>query len=198
MYVRTCVRTLAPTPDVSQPAPMNNTFELSLDTDIENLGRVGCALHNHEIFDAYVELRLHGFHSTIAFRQAFIDCDGMARRDADNLFYERVNYVEFNPYVTGKLRDRIAQVKASELWNTNIALHEILALARDPVAKDATRLNAMKELNVLVGITVVDENGKTKAGRSLEDFYRDLANETPEVANTNESHEAIDAPTHSE
>lgn len=152
---------------------MHNTFTLDLDTDVDNLGQVGCALHNREIFDAYVALRLHGFHSNNAFRQAFSECNGITRRDADNLFHERVNRVEFNPYVTSKLRDSIAKAKASDLWNPNIAVHEILSLVRDPIAKDATRLNAMKELNILVGIVIVDENGKTKLGRNLDDFYRE-------------------------
>lgn len=153
---------------------MHDSFQLDLDTDVQNLGRVGCALHNHEVFDAYVELRLHGIHSTSAFRQAFSECDGITSRSADNFFFDRVNAVEYNPYVTGRLRDRLAVVKPQELWNTNIAINEILSLARDPMSKCSTRLNAMKELNVLIGIVVIDENGKTKAGRSLDDFYRDV------------------------
>lgn len=133
------------------------------------MGKLGFALMNVELFDKYVKLRVHGIHSMTAFRNVF-PIDWMDNSNGPS----RVNNVEFNPYVISKLRDALAVINPAELWNPKISVHEMLSLARDPYAKDSSRLGAMKELNILLDITVVDENGKTKKGRSLDDFYTDM------------------------
>ena len=134
------------------------------------MGGLAFALANHEQFAKYVQMRVHGVHSHAAFRRLFPQ-DWF---DGSN-GYARANAVEFNPWVISKLRDELATVNPAALWNPRLAVHEMLSLARDPYAKEQARLGAMKELNVLLNITVVDENGKTKPGKSLDDFYRDLA-----------------------
>jgi hypothetical protein len=134
------------------------------------MGTLGFALAHHNAFEKYVALRVHGVHSHEAFRRVF-PYEWWCSSNG----FERANNVEFNPWVISKLRDALANVNPADLWNPRLAVHEMLSLSRDPYAKDSTRLGAMKELNVLLNITVVDEKGKTKAGRSLDDFYRDLA-----------------------
>ena len=137
------------------------------------MGKLAFALMNVETFDKYIKLRVHGIHSMTAFRNVF-PLDWMDNSNGP----ARANNVEFNPYVISKLRDALATINPAELWNPKISVHEMLSLARDPYAKDSSRLGAMKELNILLDITVVDENGKTKKGRSLDDFYIDLSSLT--------------------
>lgn len=121
---------------------------------------------NKELFDAYVELRVHGRHPHHSFRMVF------GEDNVDQNVQKRIDHLESGEYYIAKFKERLEAIQTGDLWNDKIAVHEMLAIARDPYAKDSTRLNAMKELNILVGITVVDENGKTKLGGSLEDFYR--------------------------
>ena len=134
----------------------------------KQFGLVSFAEANAEVFNAYVEYRVKGYHSHVAFRRVFGE-DYM-----DSVSHIRIEMVEHNDYFRAQFARRLKEIKVEELWETKTALHELLSLARNPFAKDTTRLNAMKELNILVGIVVVDENGKTKAGRSLDDFYKNL------------------------
>lgn len=123
---------------------------------------------NQEQFDAYVEYKVQGHHAHVAFRRVF------GEMYMDSVSHVRIELTEHNPYVRERFAKRIREVKVSEVWNDKIAVNELLSMARNPFAKDSTRLNAMRELNVLIGITVIDENGKTKAGRNLNDFYDSL------------------------
>lgn len=133
------------------------------------MGTLSFALANVEVFNKYIDLRVHGVHSHEAFRRAF-PLDWYENANG----FARTNSVEFNPYTISRMRDTLATVDPATLWNPRLAVHEMLCLARDPYAKEAARLGAMKELNVLLNITVTDEKGKSRAGRSLDDFYRDL------------------------
>ncbi|AWD92473.1 hypothetical protein [Xanthomonas phage Carpasina] len=148
------------------------------DTLPNEMSKLSFAIAHDTEYNRYTELRVHGFHSSVAFRQAF-----PLEMSEGSLGIGRMLAVEFNPYVVSRLRDRLAEVKPQDLWNPNIAVHEIISLARDPFAKEASRIAAMKELNVMLSITIVDENGKTRSGRSLEDFYRDSgkAEQEPET-----------------
>lgn len=141
-----------------------------IEADKYTLCQLTFAVANKDVYDRYTEMRLHGYHSSVAFRTCF-----PPELTIGNDMWANMFAVEFNPYVVSRLRDLIAKAKASELWNPNISIHEFLSLARDPNAKDSSRVAAMKELNVMLDITVVDEHGKTKKGRSLDDFYRSLA-----------------------
>jgi hypothetical protein len=140
----------------------------------DDLVKSSYALMHADYYDAYVELRLHGIHSVRAMQQCFPP--QLWQRDIAEAWRNRMA-VEFNPYTVQKLRDAIASTPVSKLWNPKLAIHHLLSLAQDIEAKDSSRLGAMKELNVMCNITVVDENGKTKAGRSLADFYRAVEQE---------------------
>jgi len=127
------------------------------------------AVENKKYFDSYIEYRVRGYHPHVAFRRVFGD------EYMDSNSPQRIEMTEHNPYFRRRLGERLKEIKIEELWETKTSIHELLSMARNPFAKDTTRLNAMKELNVLVGITVVDESGKTRAGRSLADFYQNLS-----------------------
>ena len=123
---------------------------------------------NKDKFDEYTEYRVHGIHCTVAFRRVF------GEEYMDSVSHIRVELTEHNPYFREQFLRRLKAIKVEELWDAKSSLNELLGMAQNPFAKDSTRLNAMRELNIMVGIVIVDENGKTKAGRNLEDFYANL------------------------
>jgi hypothetical protein len=165
------------------------SFDLDSPPAAAEMAALSFALTNTEAFDKYIKLRVYGMHSHWAFKNVF-PLEWVNGSEGPS----RVNAVEFNPYVISKLRDAIAAANPNELWNPRISIHEMLSLARDPFAKDSSRLGAMKELNVMLNITVVDENGKTKAGRSLADFYNDVNAQAPAQTDGGETNPATSGP----
>ncbi len=122
---------------------------------------------NEPFFDRYVDLRVHGYSS----RTSFIKVFGLDHYPDPQQGYRRTSDIEETDWYRAAFEARLKTVTVAELWHTKSSIHELLAIVREDATRDSTRLNAIKELNVLVGITVVDENGKTKAGRTLADFY---------------------------
>jgi hypothetical protein len=51
----------------------------------------------------------------------------------------------------------------------------LVSIALDESAKKADRMAEIKELNVIYIVTTIDDKGNTRAGRSLADFYADVA-----------------------
>jgi hypothetical protein len=122
---------------------------------------------NKSFYDKYIEYRVHGYSSHAAFNRVF----GSDHWQSNQQGYIRIEAMESTDYYKAEFERQLQGISTDKLWNTKLSLHELLATMRGPFTKDSTRLAAIKELNVLVGITVVDENGKTKAGRKLSDFY---------------------------
>lgn len=119
--------------------------------------------------DRYVSLRIAGRNSRTALRVAF----GEGYADSLNA-QSYVDHIECNAYYSQAFNQTLARIPVDQLWNRKTALHRLLSLAEDPYVKDNVRALAIKELNILVGITVEDENGKPKQVRTLDDFYKDI------------------------
>lgn len=132
------------------------------------------ALNNQRLFDEFIGLVVRGVSDHVAMRLVFGDsvC-------ADQMATARIYAIKRNPYYKNNFDAKLESIPLSEMWNPRIAIHQLLRLVRDELAKDTARLNAMKELNVITGITVIDEAGNTKMGRSLDDFYSSLEKEGP-------------------
>ena len=135
---------------------------------------------NKPFFDKYVAMRVHGYDP----KQAFLSVFGAKHFGESQHGYRRIDAIESTQYYTQTFAEKLKQEPVAELWCAKKAIHTLLANVRSPFVRDSTRLAALKELNVLVGIVVVDENGKTKAGRNLSDFYDSVpkvdANAEPE------------------
>lgn len=123
------------------------------------------ASHNRQIFDEFIELRVRGISNFVAYRMVLGD------EYNDNMAQARIYSIEMNPYFKREFNRVLAATPVSEMWNPKVAVHELLSLVRDRFAKESARMSAIKELNVIANITIVDESGKTKAGRNLADFY---------------------------
>lgn len=132
----------------------------------EDFALLRFAQNNQALFDEFIELAVRGVDMASCMRLTFGE-DMLS----DQYAHARIWAIQRNPYYKGKFALRLKEIPSSELWNPKLAIHNLVKLALDPGAKDSARINAMKELNVITGITVVDELGQTKLGRSMDDFY---------------------------
>jgi len=78
---------------------------------------------------------------------------------------------ETDAYVIALFSERISALNVRDLWSDKLAVLNLRRMASDMSAKGSDRLAAMKELNVLMGITEVDDAGRTVKRRGLADFY---------------------------
>ena len=147
----------------------------SWDLDPYEFGTDEFVKQNRECFDEYISLKIRGQTPNAAFRMAF------GHEFAyDNETSIRIYAVERSLYFRENFDKRLQAATIGELWNPKIAVHALLSIVRDYTAKDSARLRAMQELNILTNIVIVDENGKTKAGRNLADFYAEHGTELAE------------------
>jgi hypothetical protein len=136
---------------------------------------------NKQFYDRYIKLRVHGYPAKQSFLRVFGPENWGGEHSTEQHGYERIEAIESTTYYLEQFDKVLEETSVSKLWNAKTSIHSLLKLVRDPYVKPSTQLNAQKELNVLAGIVVIDENGKTKAGRSLEDFYAGVST-TSEVA----------------
>jgi hypothetical protein len=130
---------------------------------------------NLDIFKAYVTARVNGHMPSVAFRRAF----GPGYRSEDT--YKFAEQVEHNPWFAEAFATALAAMPMDKLWNNKIAINALRQLTLDAYTKCSTKLAAMKELNVLANITFVDETGRTRANRNLNDFYASLPTQDAET-----------------
>jgi hypothetical protein len=132
---------------------------------------------NAALFLRYVEWRVNGYHSVTCLKRSF-----GSEYDSHNV-QSYIDAIECNPFYRNAYVKRMEEMKLSDFWDAKISAHELLSMARNVYAKEAARIAAMKELNVMYSITIVDENGRTKAGKSLDDFYKENSTENgPKIA----------------
>ncbi|QDH49595.1 hypothetical protein KYLE_1 [Pantoea phage Kyle] len=123
------------------------------------------ALNNKEHFDKYIDMIIKGYDETTALRVVFGE-----EACSDGGFWARIYAIRRNRYYNQQYQLALQNIKLEELWNPRLAITMLLLIARSS-EKHSARINAIKELNIMTGITVMDEAGNTKQGRSMEDFY---------------------------
>lgn len=144
---------------------------------------------NPDYFHEYVMYRVHGLAAQVAFIRVF------GEEQLAHSGHSKIHEIEHNPWVRDQIIKRLKATPVSHLWNDKVAVHEILSIARDPMAKHSTRLSAMKELNVLAGITVTDDKGNTKRGMSLDEFYKDHGLPAERASNPASTSTVVSEPT---
>lgn len=85
-----------------------------------------------------------------------------------------IDLIETNDHYLNALPAYIEKFKSHAVWSPEIAARVLASIAMDESAKKSDRIAAAKELNVIYNITIIDEKGNTRAGRSLDDFYADV------------------------
>lgn len=132
-----------------------------------------CQSNAHQV-DEYVKMRVHGTGTLKAMRRVF------GEEYYDSNISARVHALESTEYFKNKFAEVLGATKVDELWNEKLAVHKMLSIVNDDLEKGSTRLKAIQELNVLIGIVIVDENGKTRKGSSMADFYATQSKSAPE------------------
>lgn len=127
--------------------------------------------HNAEEISEYIDLRVRGWSSIKAMRRIF------GEDFYDSNVSARVNSLEGTRYYRDEFDEKLKSLKIDEVWTDKIAVHRLLQIVNDESDKGSTRLRAIQELNILIGITIVDENGKTRKGNRVGDFYKDIGTE---------------------
>ncbi|WP_432258639.1 hypothetical protein [Cupriavidus sp. TMH.W2] len=114
----------------------------------------------------YAALRAYGRTSRAALRMLWGD------KYADHARAQAyIDRIECAPLYIRQFKYFIESLAVSSLWNERVAANRLLNIINDPETKDSTCLAAIKELNVLTGITVIDEKGNTRSRKTLDEFY---------------------------
>jgi hypothetical protein len=122
---------------------------------------------NEPFVNAYVLKRVMGVHPKRAMRDVF----GAVNDDNDVM--TRVAQLESTNMYQRKFDAKLASIPMSDLWRDRKAVHRLLELVESPYTKENVKRAAIADLNVLCGITVVDERGvMRKVGLTLDEFYR--------------------------
>jgi hypothetical protein len=116
-------------------------------------------------FDTYVEEVMSGQSCVEAALRAGIPEENIGKW---------VRLAETDAYVIERKAELAKQFKVEEHWNPVAAVLGLLRMANDRYEKGINRLNAMRELNVICGITIVDGDGRVRSGSSLTDFYQNV------------------------
>ena len=130
------------------------------------------ALNNKPLFDKYINFVAKGVSDIVALRVVFGE-DYMTDQVRQYIFA-----LQRNPYYQKHFESVLLGIKVEDMWNQKFALHHLLRIVKDENAKETAKIMAIKELDILCGITTVDELGNTKIGRSMGDFYRSINTET--------------------
>jgi hypothetical protein len=149
--------------------------DLNPDRDIVTTNVLAAVHFRSEVFakanishvSDYAEYRVIGWNAERAFTRVF------GTDYADLHLYSRIEALEHNLVYRKIFAEKFAAVKMERMYGPKLAVYELLSLMNNPFTKCSTKLSAIKELNVLFGITVVDEAGRTTAGKTLKDFYGD-------------------------
>ncbi|MEX3812132.1 hypothetical protein AB3X96_18020 [Paraburkholderia sp. BR13439] len=76
------------------------------------------------------------------------------------------------PVIATKVAERIKASKPDDLWHSRLAAHKLLQIVMDERNRESARLNAIGQLNLLLGITELTDAGQQKLiDKSLTDFY---------------------------
>lgn len=151
-----------------------SNYELGAPPAAKQMATETWCKQNAECITEYAHLRVHGMGTLKAMRRVF------GEEYYDSNISSRVHALESTEFFKTTFNDILAAVKIDELWNEKLAVHKMLSIVNDDLEKGSTRLKAIQELNVLIGIVIVDENGKTRKGSSMADFYATQNKAAPE------------------
>lgn len=123
------------------------------------------AQDNIELISEYADYRVLGWSPYRAFPRVF------GTNYQDLWMSNRVEALEHNPVYRKVFAQKFGLLKAEDMWNPRLSIYELLQIINDPFAKEPTKLAAIKELNTMYAITVIDDKGNTRPGHSFAEFY---------------------------
>ncbi|KVG38168.1 hypothetical protein WL29_08200 [Burkholderia ubonensis] len=123
----------------------------------------GAAVHR------YIVLRVIGRNALAALASAF--GPSYAHSPYAHTIIDLIETSDF--YMNGFARGAAQRDKMdSPLWNAMSAARVLISIATDETAKRAERIAAAKELNVLYGITIIDDKGNTRRSMTLDELLK--------------------------
>lgn len=126
------------------------------------------AHYHREALDRYLRLKAIGQSSRAALSGAF----GFEYASVMNQHYY-IDLIESSDAYTSALPKYVAAMKDHAVWSPEISARTLAAIATDQSLKASDRISAAKELNVIYGVTIVDDNGKTRKGSmTLDDLLK--------------------------
>lgn len=136
--------------------------------DIDTFKNEYIAAYHKEALLRYVSLKAEGHTSIAALTGAFGHEYAMTMNP-----FAYINLIETSDAYKRTLVAAVADKKDNPIWDAEQAARVLFSIATDETAKRAERIAAAKELNVLFGITIIDDKGNTRAGAmSFEDVVR--------------------------
>ncbi|CAN0624540.1 protein of unknown function [Burkholderia multivorans] len=146
---------------------MPNTTLIS-DLDARHFRDEDVVIQIRPLVTQYAALRARAVPPIRAFMRAF------KTGAPDQSTFEKAQALESTDLYNALFEKALAAVPVNELLDSKKALHKYMEVVNHPSSKDTAKISALKEAAVIAGITVIDENGKTRAGASLDDFYKAL------------------------
>ncbi|CAG4916223.1 hypothetical protein [Paraburkholderia saeva] len=101
-----------------------------------------------------------------------------------------IRMAEMDSYVIAKKDQALKAQDIHELWNAPKAALKLLQIVDDQYEAGRVRIAAIRELNMMLGITIIDPYGNTKPRKPLSDFYKDVKLLPAPAANPNQRHPA--------
>lgn len=136
--------------------------------DIDTFRNEVIAHYHKDALLRYVNLRADGHTSIAALVGAFGSDYAMTMHP-----FIYINLIETSDAYKRTLVVAVANKKDTPLWDAEQAARVLFSIATDETAKRAERIAAAKELNVLFGITIIDDKGNTRTGEhTLDDLFR--------------------------
>lgn len=136
--------------------------------DIDTFKNEYIVAHHKEALLRYVKLRAEGHTSIAALTGAFGHEYAMTMNP-----FAYINLIETSDAYKRTLVAAVADKKDNPIWDAQQAARVLFSIATDESAKRAERIAAAKELNVLFGITIIDDKGNTRIGEhTLDDLFR--------------------------
>ena len=116
---------------------------------------------NAAMLDKYVKLRILGHPPFMAAAGAEVPIE---------ISEEYARLAELNDDFISMFKSGLDGLEDSCGWSRKVSIIRLMETVNDPYAKRSDKTNAIKELNMLVGITAIDDNGRTVIP-SLKDFF---------------------------
>lgn len=124
---------------------------------------------NIALISDYADYRVMGWNPERAFIRVFGTDYG------DMHLFARIEALEHNIVYRQVFAKRFGATPLSRMFSVKHAIWHWLSLLNNPFVRETVRAKAIESLQVIYGITVVDEAGNTKATKTLDDFYREEA-----------------------
>lgn len=122
---------------------------------------------NIGLISDYADYRVMGWNPERAFIRVFGTDYG------DVHLFARIEALEHNIVYRQVFAKRFGATPLSRMFSVKHAIWHWLSLLNNPFVRETVRAKAIESLQVIYGITVVDEAGNTKATKTLDDFYRE-------------------------